>query len=205
MRVIISCRCGAGGSGRLSEPVCAAFTAARLTCLATLDLSSAPTKKQSKARKAVRKAADQSDAPQKALPNGSREAGATDITGPQTVMIRELQARDGSSNADSAAAESSKQKVRAARAGSLPGKLKQKAQTVKGTANAALSPEQEQAKQESLKEAELKRKKRGELAAAAEAEKSGVLVQKEAETVVEFPEVSRPAKSAKKGKRHKGT
>ena len=74
----------------------------------------------------------------------------------------------------------------------------------KGTGKPPASKEQEQAKQESLRQAELKRQKREELRAAAEAQKSGVLVQKEAETVVEFPEVSRPPKAAKKGKCQKG-
>ncbi len=102
-------------------------------------------------------------------------------------------------NARSAAAESGKQESEGAKTDSLPGRAKQKVQS-----NLSLTSEQIEAKHESLKQAELKRKKRDELQAAAEAEKSGVVVRKEAETVVEFPEVSRPAKSAKKAKRHKG-
>ena len=102
-------------------------------------------------------------------------------------------------SARSAAADSSKEGPEGADTGSLPGKMKPRVQ-----GKLSLTTEQIEAKQESLKQAELKRKRREELQAAAEAEKSGVVVRKEAETVVEFPEVSRPAKSTKKAKRQKG-
>lgn len=193
----------AGASGRSSEPLCAASTAARLTCLATLDLSSTPTQKHSKARKAARQARPQSGGPHGALPNSHGEAeGPKGTQPPQTLkgVKEKLWARESGGSAKSAAAESSKQESEGAALDSLPDRPKQK---VQGPGKLALTKEQIEAKKESLKQAELKRKKREDMKAAAEAEKTGVLVTKEAEAVVEFPEVSRPAKSAKKAKKAK--
>lgn len=174
----------AGGPGMRPEPVCTASTAARLTCLATLDLSSAPAQKQSKARAGAHAVATPVSA------NGGAQAEGTEAPKPQQASKRKLHAREGDRRAKSAAMQRTEEAV-----ASKPGK---------GTGKPLASKEQEQLKQESLRQAELKRQKREELRAAAEAQKSGVLVQKEAETVVEFPEGSRPPKAAKKGKRQKG-
>ena len=121
------------------------------------------------------------------------------VNGP--VSRGKLLVKEREGNAVSAAGGSSKQRSEGAGVDSLPGAMKQKSEAGKGTGKSLLTPEQDQAKQESLKQAELKRKRREELKAAAEAEKSGVLVRKEAETVVEFPEASKPAKSPKKAKK----
>lgn len=149
-----------------------------------LDLSSAPARKQSKARAGAHAVATQ------VLANGRAQAEGTEAPQPQQASKRKLHAREGDRRAKSAPIQRTEEAV-----ASKPGK---------GTVKPPASNEQEQAKQESLRQAELKRQKRAELRAAAEAQKSGVLVQKEAETVVEFPEVSRPPKAAKKDKRQKG-
>ena len=191
---------GAGASGRLSEPLCAASTAARLTCLATLDLSSTPTQKHSKAQKAARRARPQSDGPHGDLPNGNGGAEGANGTQSHLTIKGKLRVRESGGNARSAAAASSQQDSEGAALDSLRGRPKQK---VQGPGKLSLTKKQIEAKQESLKQAESKKKKREDMKAAAEAEKTGVLVTKEAEAVIEFPEVSRPAKSAKKAKKAK--
>ena len=172
-----------------------------MPCLAR---SEQPTEKPGRAHKAARQVAGHSHRPQQALSSDQGKAGGSDALEAPKLVRGKLQARNDEGNANSAAADNAEQEDGS---NSLSGRTKQKVKATQGTQKFSLTREQTQAKQDSLKQAELKRKRKEELKAAAQAEKGGVLVQKEAEVVVEFPEADRPAKSAKKAKKakhHKG-
>ena len=97
----MKCDSCAGAPGRSSEPLCSASTAARLTCLATLDLSSKPDEKQSKARKAARKAKPQADGPHEAISNGHEKADGTDsLRAPQSLKAAKGKLRVNRSEGD---------------------------------------------------------------------------------------------------------
>lgn len=182
--------CNTGGSARKPEQLCEASTAARLTCLAALDLISGSGQKQSRARKAAhREAKHRADADSK--------ADSDSLEAVQAQQVGKKNAR-GEPQDPVAQKKEKRKALGAATTQSLPGELIHSSKAGKST-----DAEREQAKQESLEQARLKRLKREEMKAAAEAQKSGVLVQKEAETVVEFPEVIKPPKAAKKGKKGK--
>ena len=185
--------------------MCEAATSARLTCLAAIDLSNVPGEKGSKARAGSSKPAATS-AMQRISANGIEKAHSMKTQQFEQSSKRKLKANDGR-DSDQSAAAPIKGKIQQAAASAEQRRLdKQKHQSLPGNSigKFKLNAEQEHAKQESLKQARLKSLKREEKKAAAEAQKSGITVQKEAEMVVEFPELVRPPKAAKKTKRHKG-
>ena len=189
-----------------AEPVCEAATSARLTCLAAIDLSNVPGEKGSKARAGSSKPAATS-AMQRLSANGTDKTHSMKAQQFEQSSKRKFSANDGRESNQSAAALIKEKIQQAAGAAAEQRRLdKQKHQSLPGKSvgKFKLNAEQEHAKQESLKQARLKSLKREEKKAAAEAQKSGITVQKEAEMVVEFPELVRPPKAAKKTKRHKG-
>ena len=144
---------------------------------------------------------------QKPSINSTAKAHSLKVQRSEKRDKRKLKADDGKSSDQSAAAPGAKKTQQTAGAASEQRYLdEQKHQSLPGksTGKFKLSAEQEHAKQESLKQAKLKSLKREEKKAAAEAQRSGITVQKEADTVIEFPELARAPKSAKKTKRHKG-
>ena len=186
--------------------MCEAATSARLTCLAAIDLSNVPGEKGSKARAGSSKPVATS-AMQRISANGAEKPHSLKAQQFEQSSKRKLKANDGRESDQSAAAPSKGKIQQAAGAAAEQRRLdKQKHHSLPGKSigKFKLNAEQEHAKQESLKQARLKSLKREEKKAAAEAQKSGITVQKEAEIVVEFPEIVRPPKAAKKTKRHKG-
>ena len=186
--------------------MCEAATSARLTCLAAIDLSNIPGEKGSTICAGSSKPAATS-AMQRPSAIGTEKAHSLKTQQTEQSSKRKYKVNDGRDSDKSAAAPIKGKIQQAAGAAAEQRRLdKQRDQSLPGESigKFKLNAEQEHAKQESLKQARLKSLKREEKKAAAEAQRSGITVQKEAEMVVEFPELVRPPKAAKKTKRHKG-